>query len=286
MAVDIVPVRPEHAPEMARICYEAFGALHDRHNTPRDFDSQETAAMVMGLITGSPSFHGFAAIDSGRLVGSNFLCTADAVAGVGPITVDPACQSRGVGRALMQAVLDLARERKVEHVRLNQEAINTTSLSLYTKLGFEWRDSVAVIEATNAGADHRGVRPLTEADLPAVEAISTRVYGHSRRNDTAMALGWQFPAFGLERDGKLCAYIVPGFFGHGCAPNQADMAALIAHAVKNSPPPFHRILVPLSQGGLYRDLLGRGCPTLKVLSYMTVGPYRPANGVWLPSILN
>jgi hypothetical protein len=64
------------------------------------------------------------------------------------------------------------------------------------------------------------------------------------------------------------------------------MAGLIAHAAAAAPPPFHRVFVPLSHPELFRELLGRGCRTLKVMSYMTVGPYTAPRGVWMPSILN
>lgn len=286
MAIDIVPVRPEHADDIARIMFEAFAALHDRHATPRDFDDQETARMVTGLLTSSSDFRGYVALQDGRVIGSNFLSAADQVAGVGPITVDPSAQARGVGRALMQAVLDDARERGVAHVRLNQEAINTASLSLYSSLGFAWRDSVAVMLASNRPAQDPPVRAMTTADLPAVHALSTAIYGHSRRNEVAANLERGFPAFALERAGKLAAYLLPGFFGHGFAGEVDDMAALISHAGRHAPPAFHRVLVPLSNVALFNALLRRGSRTVKVLSYMAVGPWAPPRGTWLPSILN
>jgi len=47
----------------------------------------------------------------GRIVGSNCLDERSAIAGLGPLTVDPSIQNRGVGRKLMEAVLVRARER-------------------------------------------------------------------------------------------------------------------------------------------------------------------------------
>jgi predicted N-acetyltransferase YhbS len=52
------------------------------------------------------------------VVGSNFLLSADEVAGVGPITVEVPLQGEGVGRALMEAVIDRARQERIEMVRL------------------------------------------------------------------------------------------------------------------------------------------------------------------------
>jgi len=124
MPLDIQPISPADAKSLARICFDAFGALHERHSTPRDFDSLEVAELVIGMMASNPAFCGFAARLDGRLVGSNFISFVDEVAGVGPITVDPSCQGTGVGKALMRAVLDEASRRGVPQVRLLQEAIN------------------------------------------------------------------------------------------------------------------------------------------------------------------
>ncbi|MBX3357256.1 MAG: GNAT family N-acetyltransferase [Phycisphaeraceae bacterium] len=285
-ALQLVPATPDHAPDLARICFEAFGSLHDRHSTPRDFETLETATHLVGMIVRNSTFAGFVATLDGKAVGSNFIAFTDPVAGVGPITVDPSCQGRGVGRALMQAVLDEAAKRRVPRVRLLQEAINTTSLSLYTALGFDWQDSVAIMQAAPGAADSNGIRAMTESDLPAVHARSEAQYGHTRRNEVASALAAGFPAFVRERNGRTAGYLIPGFLGHGFADSVPDMADLIGHASANAPAPFQRILVPLSQRELFRELLSRGCRTLKVMSYMTVGPFETPRSVWLPSILN
>ncbi|MBX3377348.1 MAG: GNAT family N-acetyltransferase [Phycisphaeraceae bacterium] len=284
MTIDLRPVVAADVKPLARICYEAFGALHERHSTPRDFDSLETAEMVIGMLASNPAFAGFAARVDGRLVGSNFISFVDEVAGVGPITVDPACQGAGVGKALMRAVLEEASRRGVQQVRLLQEAINTTSLSLYTSLGFEWRDSVAIMLA--GGKGDSACRPMRSRDLDSVERIAERQYGASRRREAESALAAGLPAFVRESRGEVTAYLLPGFMGHGFGPDVESMAALVGHAATTAPAMFHRIFAPLSQGSFYRELLRRGCRTVKVMSYMTVGPYTPPRGVWMPSILN
>jgi GNAT superfamily N-acetyltransferase len=285
MSIEIIPVRPPHLPLLADICYRAFGQLHDRHRTPKDFENPDVATAVLKMMMENDSVAGFAAQIDGRIVGSNFINFIDAVAGVGPITVDPDCQARGAGRALMQAVLDESSRRGVNQVRLLQEAINTTSLSLYTSLGFAWRDSVAIMQPGGAQLD-AAIRPMSENDLDAVDALSTSQYGASRHNEVRAALAMKFPAFVRERAGKVTAYLLPGFMGHGFAPNIAEMAALVVHAATAAPPMFHRVFVPLSQSELFRELLMRRSRTIKVMSYMTVGPYIPPSGTWMPSILN
>lgn len=286
----IVPAREEHGPDLARICFEAFGRLQDRHGVARDFVSVDVAYMMVGMMLSRPDAAGFTAVDSasGRILGSNFLLFSDAVAGVGPITVDPECQSKGVGRLLMLAVMEEARRRRIEQVRLLQECINTTSLSLYAKLGFDWQDSCALMDPSTGDLQRRAstgaIRPMTEGDLDAVAAISKRQYHASRRNEVAACLRMQFPAFVLEDGSEVRGYFLPGLLGHGFAAEPGQLADLVIHAGMHSPEMFHRVLVPLSENHLHRELLNRGCRTVKLMSYMTTGEFTRPVGAWVPCI--
>jgi len=116
--------RPElqDVSELGRICFEAFRHVSEGHGFKRDFPDAETAAKIIGLILSLPGSFGVAARNGGRLVGSNFLLLTDRVAGVGPITVDPERHGRGIGRRLMEAALDHAREHGFERVRLLQDS--------------------------------------------------------------------------------------------------------------------------------------------------------------------
>ena len=89
-----------------------------------------------------PGFYCVVAEQNGRIAGSNCLDERSAIAGIGPITVDPAVQNGGVGRALMDTALDRVRERGRPGVRLVQAAFHNRSLSLYTKLGFDPREEI------------------------------------------------------------------------------------------------------------------------------------------------
>lgn len=282
----IRPIRPDDYSACARICFEAFGALQDRHGVERDFDSVETAGMVIALFGSRPDFAGFVALDDdGRTVlGSNFLQFSDEVAGVGPITVEPSAQSRGVGRMLMQAVMDEAARRGISQVRLQQEAINTASLSLYAKLGFDWREACALVRLAPAESDLEGTRPVTERDLPSIDEISRRHYHSSRVNEAAGYLKIGLPGFVRSRGGRDVGYFFPSFLGHGFADSPDDLAALVAHAARHAPPQFRKTIVPLGQHGLHRGLMSRGGRAVKLFNYMTTGPYRAPVGAWIPSI--
>ncbi|MCP9793603.1 GNAT family N-acetyltransferase [Vulcanococcus limneticus Candia 3F8] len=284
MALELIPLQPEHVPELARICHDAFASLHDRHGVPRDIADVDTAEMILSHVAGRPDYTGVVAVLDGRPVGSNFLLHADPIAGVGPITVDPALQSRGVGRELMRWVLGEAERRGIRATRLFQEAINTTSLALYSRLGFAWRGTAAAMQPTAAPADDPAIRPLSAADLVEVRRLSAAAYGFSRAGDAAGLLAGGIPGFGRERDGRLVGYRIVSLFGHAAAETEDDLLALIAHSARHVPAPMAVFLCPLHHTDLFRRALEAGHRTLKQLSYMSYGEYAEPPGVYLPSI--
>ena len=284
MALELVPTTAASIPRLSVICHEAFSALHDRCGIERDIPSPEVGEMIIGQTVQRPDYTGVMAVLDGVVVGSNFLCFADEIAGVGPITVDPKLQSKGIGRVLMQWAIDEARRREIRQVRLFQEAINTTSLSLYTALGFDWRDSAVLMQATPAAEEDPEVRPITAQDLPAVAELSRLAYGFSRAGDAAQLLQWQVPGFLKLRGGKPVAYLFATLFGHAGAETDEDLLALAAQAARHLPPPVAKFICPMARTGLFRKAMAAGHRTGKVLSYMSLGDYTTPPGAHFPSI--
>jgi GNAT superfamily N-acetyltransferase len=282
--LELVPLQPDRISRLGQICHEAFFSLQNRHAVPLDIPDLETGQRLISHVASRSDYTGVVATLDGRVVGSNFLLHADEVAGVGPITVDPEVQSRGVGRALMEWAIEEAQRRGIRQIRLFQEAINTTSLSLYTSVGFIWRDSAALMQATPAEVDDSSVRPLTLADLPSVEALSVQAYGFSRAKDAAQLIAADIPGFITELQGQPTAYFIASLFGHACAKTDDDLLALVGQAARHLPPPLARFICPLSRAECFRRSLAAGHRTLKVLSYMSYGDFIAPSGVYLPSI--
>ncbi|MBV9470875.1 MAG: GNAT family N-acetyltransferase [Abitibacteriaceae bacterium] len=109
--MNIRPVTPADAENVGQIMYQAFCGIADQHNFPHDFPSAESAVQMAQMCIGSPDIIGFVAeTESGEFLGSNFLWRQNSICGVGPITVAPDAQTKGVGRALMQAVVEAGRD--------------------------------------------------------------------------------------------------------------------------------------------------------------------------------
>ena len=284
-SIELVPAEPQHASELGSICFEAFKDIHDRGCGTRDFPTVEIAQQVLGMLVERDDFYSVSALDNGRLVGSNFLSLMDPVAGVGPITVDPSYHSQGVGRTLMQDVIDYARRHDIEQVRLMQDAFNVASLSLYASLGFGVKVPVAFMQAAPLVQADDSVRPIGEPDLPAIEELSEHIYKNSRRNEVAAAATYGFAALLRERNGRITGYLLPGIFGHGVAETEEDALALIGEAARRLPAEIARFFCPLTESSFYRSVLQADCRVIKVMNYMTLGPYEQPDEVWMPSVL-
>src|ERR687887_802080 len=160
--VTLREVEPGDTEACARICFEAFGGIHDQHRFPRDFPALEAATGLMGVWIPHPAVWGVVAEIDGKIVGSNFLDERDPIPGVGPITVDPEGQNSGVGRRLMEAVLE--RGKDAPGIRLVQDGFHMRSLSLYASLGFDVTASCIVMTGAPRDGAVEGVEVRTVTD--------------------------------------------------------------------------------------------------------------------------
>jgi predicted N-acetyltransferase YhbS len=283
--VTLREVEPGDAEACAQILFDAFGSLHDHHRFPRDFPVLEAAAGMMGMSIPHPSIWGVVAEIDGRIVGSNFLDERDPIRGVGPITVDPESQDVGVGRKLMEAVME--RGSGAPGIRLMQDAFNLRSLSLYESLGFDVKEPAVVVSGKPRSGPARGVdvRPLEEGDLDECAALCKKVHGFERTNELRDSIQ-AFAPFVAVRDGRITAYASSVIFwplNHGVAEREEDMTALLLGAAPAVEEPL-AFLVPL-RAGLLRWCLAEGLRLQKPMNLMAMGDYREPRGSWFPSVI-
>lgn len=275
--------RPEDADACGSICYEAFKAIADQHNFAPDFPSAEVAGGLMAALARGDVYSVVAEVD-GQVVGSNFLWENGTIAGVGPITIDPAAQDAAVGRRLMEDVLRRAEERNIAGVRLVQAAYHSRSLSLYAKLGFEVREPLANLQGPAIDEQVPGydVRPATEDDLDACNGLCLKVHGHHRGQELLEAIG-QGSASVVEHGGRISGYTtMSGFFGHTVGEGNEDLKALIGAAPGFPGPGF---LLPARNGEVLRWCLGRGLRIVQPMTLMSVGLYNEPKGSFMPSVM-
>ncbi len=273
----------EDAQTCGRICFDAFGDINRKHGFASEIPVVEAGIAVLTMMFGHPGFYCVVAEVDGRLVGSNCLDERSPIAGIGPITVDPAAQDGRIGRQLMLAVLERVRERGYPGVRLVQSAFHGRSLSLYAKLGFDAREPLSVMQGPPLERVPEGyvVRPATAHDVEAASRLCERVHGHHRAGELRDAVAAGTAAL-VEHHGRITGYTSGlGFFGHSVAESDGDLQALISAASAFPGPGF---LLPTRRAQTFRWCLDNGLRVVQPLTLMTMGLYNEPAGAYLPSI--
>jgi hypothetical protein len=184
----------------------------------------------------------------------------------------------------MQAVMDRTNARAFPGVRLLQATFHGRSLSLYTKLGFDPRELMVVMNGPPINQKIAGcvVRPAADADLQTANRLCEAVHGHNRSGELTDAIQ-QRSAFVVERQGQLTGYASGyGYFAHAVCESNQDLKALIAGITEF---PYPGIIVPTRNADLFRWCLANNLRVVQPMTLMTIGLYNEPRGAYLPSVL-
>ena len=287
MSKSIITLRPgtlDDAKQCGEICYTAFRAIAEEHNFPPDFLSPELATTLLSEFLRHPHIYGVVAELDGRVVGSNFVDERSIIAGIGPITVDPAVQNRAIGRELMQHILVRVAKHHFPGARLVQASYHNRSLSLYTKLGFVVRESLSIMQGQPLAKQIPGyiVRPAMTGDVDACNEVCFRVHGHDRGGELLDAIK-RGTATVIEHNGRITGYAsAVAFFGHAVGETNEELKALIGAAPAFLGPGF---LLPNRNWELFQWCLKHGLRIVQPMTLMSIGLYNEPGGAYLTSIL-
>jgi GNAT superfamily N-acetyltransferase len=282
MDIQIRPATLSDEAACARIVYDAFKDVSERHGFTSGFPTVEIAARPVRLFLDFDSVWCAVAEVDRRIVGAIFYDEGDPIHGVALVSVDPAAQGQGVGRRLMEAAL--ARGATAVSVRLIQESFNVHSLALYTSLGFAVKEPLARIVGTPPPAwATLEVRRLDANDLEACDRLHTRVLGFRRAVDLRDAFG-HFAVYGAFRDGRLvaCTYVLYlGVLAWAAAETDDDMLALVAGvgAAVKLPVGFN----VSTRTALFQRCLAAGFRVEKPMNLMARGAWQEPRGCYVPS---
>jgi GNAT superfamily N-acetyltransferase len=228
---------------------------------------------------------GVAAFSGERLVGTAMWWTyAHAVTRVGLVLVEPKVQRAGLGRLLMEALLD--------RIATPAIVLNATDAGapLYRKLGFLETDAIIQHQGTIGPVplallrDGERLRPLGRNDTARLIACDAAAYGVPRAR-VLEALIEQAEAVVLDNAGETTGFAFCSRFGRGLvigpvvARDRVAAKALIAHWAGSHAGTFVRIDVPASTGlSPWLDKLGllRSDPATTMCRGTAPAPAGPA----------
>ena len=97
MNVAIRRAQPSDIDVCARINYEVFKDISDRHHFHTDFQTLEFSTEIIDLAIESPLCFGIVAEREGAVVGCGFMDERNPIRGIGPVAVDRTFQGRRHG---------------------------------------------------------------------------------------------------------------------------------------------------------------------------------------------
>jgi GNAT superfamily N-acetyltransferase len=235
--------------------------------------------------------------ETGRLAGSCFYRARETHCSLGIMTVHPVYLGTGVGKALLEFVVEFA-HAEGKPLRLVSSALNLDSFSLYTRAGFvprtAYQDLLIRIPADGVPAEGR-VRDGTRDDAEAIAALELDVAGISRVKDylyfAENAEGfWHLSVHEDQRgriDGFLASCSHPGMpmIGPGAARDEEQAAALLAAELTANAGRTMVFLLPVECGSVVARAYAWGARNVELHVAQVLGDAAPFRGVTMPTFL-
>jgi len=267
-----------------KICFSAFKTIADQHHFPSEFPQLEPTVSIISSMLANSGFYSVIAERNGEIVGSNFLDERGSILGIGPISIDPTVQNTGIGRQLMQNVVDRAISQGRPNIRLHTASHHGRSISLYSKIGFKVQAPMVILQGPRIQevVPNTKVRQAQSSDLDAISHLCEMVHGCQRQQEVSEAI-IQGTASVVERAGRITGYASEvSFFGHAVGETNDDIKALIAATSEYKGAGF---LLPMTNHDLLTWCLANGLKIVMSMVHMTRGLYNQPQGAYLPSIL-
>lgn len=141
MTLTIRPVIESDLPEADRIFRTAFGTFVGMPN-PETFAGDTNWIETRWRANPAASL---AAVEGGRLMGTNFIARWGSFGFFGPLSVHPEFWDRGIGKALLGPTMEIMESWKLRQMALFTFAQSAKHVSLYGKYGFRPRYLAAVM---------------------------------------------------------------------------------------------------------------------------------------------
>jgi GNAT superfamily N-acetyltransferase len=255
------------------------------HGMPPIVGSPDDSRRYVRHLLALDPLGGFVAEDDGRLVGLGWVHPRGPVATVGPLAVDPEVQGRGIGRQLLERLLEAAGPG-VPQVRLVHESYNTVALGLCLRSGFRVVAPLLLLELPAGGAPPAAppvpgglaVRHAEPADAARVVQRDARAFGAARAQsvDGHLARGRVLVA---ERGTMLAGYALGLAFDRlahlgAASADDADVLLLLLGTLAAelaTPSVAVRVLVPATDRRVVDGMIAFGFRVLLACQYMVRG---------------
>jgi GNAT superfamily N-acetyltransferase len=216
------------------------------------------------------------------LGGATHYSSSSSFSYIGMLGVLPSMQRYGIGRTIMEALLQRVEARSVPTVLLDA---SNAGLRLYQQLGFVEDDKAILLQRTDpiqaiAPAYDGTISHIKEAELSDLVAFDAPLFGAERAHVLASYLTDDPPRSFVARDanGAITGFLIAqsGMLGPWMAVNAETAEQLLLHALTL---PFEKIpavIMPAINRSAVQLLQRYGFTQQRALAHMRLGP--PVSG--------
>jgi len=298
-------MNPEDQFEVAELIYSSVNVWYQTHGGPVIFQGGPSVAEVFydvyealtpgaNVVAENPA--------TGRLMGSCFYHPREHHVSLGIMNVHPNYFGCGVGRTLLQHIIDYTDQHDYKALRLTQSALNVDSFSLYNKAGFvprySYQDMYLNVPAGGgnwhaAGEDR--VREATPEDIPAMAALEMAVSHITREPDYRYCienrLGFWHVSVIESASGNLEGFMISSghpamnVLGPCVAASEQAAEALIVRELDQHRGRAPVFLIPMEKTQLVCAMYTMGARNCEMHFCQVRGDFTPFDGVNMPSFL-
>jgi ribosomal protein S18 acetylase RimI-like enzyme len=288
----------------ALILHRSFNTWYSAHGWPSDYFrcAPEQAGIFLDIYNDISPGCSIAAFDpnSGKLMGACFYHPREHHVSLGVMSVNPDYFQRGVGRALVDYIVDFTDAHQYAALRLVSSAMNMDSFSLYNRSGLIPRGSYHDMVLPVAGLRVRyplreKVRTAMLTDVDAMVALEMEVSGISRINDYRYAIDnprGVLQALVFENsDGVVDGFMISikhpalNMLGPCVARSEQATLALLLQATERFRGGTPLFVAPMDKRELVETLYQWGARNVETHLFQVRGKFQAFNGVSLPSFL-
>jgi GNAT superfamily N-acetyltransferase len=298
-------ITPDDRFEVADLIHASVNAWYQLRGLPRIFNGDPSLTTIFQDVYHaiSPGCAMIAQSDTtGRIMGVCFYHPRQTHVGLGIMSVHPNYFRQGVGRALLQAVIDYADSNGYPSIRLTQSALNLDSFSLYNTAGFvprcAYQDQFIPVPAHGLNVQIPGIDRVRDArleDIPSLTALELELSGVSRAEDYRFCIENPLGFMSLsvfenpagEIDGFLgsSAHPASNLLGPGVCRTDEIAIALIGRELDRHRGRSPVFLVPVDRPGLVRQMYDWGAKNCELHFCQVRGAFEPFKGINLPTFV-
>lgn len=244
--------------------------------------------------------YNFAAVDTetDKLIGACFYHPREYHVGLGVMAIHPDYMGLGIGKRLVEEILNFTKRNGYKSLRLVGSALNIESFSLYNRMGFIPRQvfhTMMINVVDDYSFDHSQIRKAEIKDIDEIAELEYSISGISRKNDYKFAIEDPLNIFQLlvyvSLEGQIEGFVMSSLhtassiIGPGVGKNETIMKSLIKNNLEYYRGSSAMFLLPMENHTLVTEMYNLGAKNVETHLYQVWGDYTKPKGVVLPSFL-